>query len=275
MKTTFVLLFFLALISSCGNKQDEKLVCATKVDKKAKSDTETYEYWDSIYAQNIWYLCQGLINANKQEKYFKGSTDTTYFNNEGSSSVHGIVEITSAFNLKRKFAKVNRLSSMGFVYIDIIDLENKNQLLQEKYGMVNYIGDTIIDCNNDGYSDYVLKAMASNGCCPREDSWIYIYNPKTNKFNPPYDFLNVTYFSSQRMLIGMSYGRLNETYLFKLIFNGLIADTVEYLHHHPKDASKFILSKTDQIDLNKDKTIKRVPIVYKKAEGYNWFVGKL
>lgn len=274
MKNTLSILTFIVLISSCSDKNDKELVCATKDEKESKYDSESYEYRDSIYAKNVWYFCQGLINSNKQKDYFIGNTDTTKFENNGSSEIYGIVEITSAFNPNRKFARVKRISTSGFTYIDIIDLSTDSTLIQEKHWWGNYVGDTIIDCNNDGFNDYVLKVMASSGCCPRDDSWIYLYNPKTNNFEKPIDFLNISYYTNRKELIGMSYGHPKETYLYKIRFNKLKADTIEFLHHHPQDSTKYLLSKTNLVDLKKDKTLIKVPNEYKKAEGYLWFVGE-
>lgn len=220
------------------------------------------------------YLCQGLIEINKHKDSFIGWTDTTHFENNGSSEIYGIVEITSAFNQYRKFAKVKRISTRGFTYITIIDLLNDSTLIREKHWWGNFVSDTIIDCNNDGYKDYILKVMASSGCCPREDSWIYLYNPKTNNFEKPIDFLNVSYFTDRKELIGMSYGHQKETYLYKIRFNNLKVDTIAFLHHHPGVSTKYVLSKSNQVDLKKDKILNTVPNEYKKAEGYLWFVGE-
>src|SRR5690606_17105023 len=85
MKNTLAILTFIALISSCTNKNDKELVCATQDEKERKHDPESYEYRDSVYALNVWYLCQGLIEFNKHKDYFLGNTDTTRFENNCSS----------------------------------------------------------------------------------------------------------------------------------------------------------------------------------------------
>ena len=275
MKNTLALLTFVILVSSCVDKNDKEFVCATKNEKQRKYDPESYEYRDSVYALNVWYLCQGLIEFNKHKDYFLGNTDTTRFENNGSSEVYGVVEITSAFNPSRKFARVKRISTEGFTYINIVDLSTDSILIREKHWWGNYVGDTIIDCNNDGFKDYVLKVMASSGCCPREDSWIYLYNPKTNDFEKPFHILNAEYSVDSRELYGMSYGHPKETYLYKIKLTNIEADTISFLHHHPEDSTKYILSKSKQIDLKKDKVLISVPNEYKKAKAnYLWFIGE-
>ena len=274
MKNLIVILTFITLILSCADKNDKELVCATKDEIVEEREPEHYEYRDSIYAQNVWYTCQVLINSNKQKDYFLGHTDTTQFENNGSSEIYGTVEITSDFNPKRKYARIKRISTNGYTYIDIVDLTNDSALIREKHWWGNYVGDTIIDCNKDGFNDYVLKVMASSGCCPREDSWIYLYNPKINDFEKPIDFLNVSYFTDRRELVGMSYGQPKETYLYRIRFNNLIVDTLGFLHHHPEDSTKFVLSKTNHVNLKKDKILNYVPSEYKKSNGYSWFISE-
>lgn len=275
MKNTLAILTFIALISSCTDKNDKEFVCATKDEKQRNYDPESYEYRDSVYALNVWYLCQGLIEFNKHKDYFLGNTDTTYFENNGSSEVYGVVEITSAFNPSRKIARVKRISTKGFTYVDIVDLTTDSILIREKLWWGNYAGDSIIDVNKDGFNDYVLKVMASSGCCPREDSWIYLYNPKTENFEKPIDILNAEYFIDNRELYGMSYGHPKETYLYKIKFNNIKADTISFLHHHPDDSTKYVLSKSNHVDLKKDMVLKSVPNEYKKAEvNYLWFMGE-
>lgn len=275
MKNTLVILTFIALISSCTDKNDNEFVCATKDEKQRNYDPASYEYRDSVYALNVWYFCQGLIEFNKYKDYFLGNTDTTHFENNGSSEVYGVVEITSAFNPSRKIARVKRISTKGFTYVDIVDLTTDSILIREKLWWVNYAGDSIIDVNKDGFNDYVLKVMASSGCCPREDSWIYLYNPKTKNFEKPIDILNAEYFIDNRELYGMSYGYPKETYLYKIKFNNIKADTISFLHHHPYDSTKYVLSKSNHVDLKKDMVLKSVPKEYKKAEvNYLWFIGE-
>ena len=73
----------------------------------------------------------------------------------------------------------------------------------------------------------------------------------------------------------MSYGQPKETYLFKIKFNNIKADTIAFLHHHPEDSTKYVLSKKNHVDLKKDKILNAVPNEYKKAEAnYLWFIGE-
>lgn len=176
-------------------------------------------------------MCQRLIEENKEKDFFLGFKDTLRFENYGQTEVSGVVVISSAFNPNQKFAQIKQTSTIGFTYIHIVDLKTDSTLILEKIWWGNYVGDTIIDCNNDGYQDYILKVMASSGCCPREESWIYLYNPKTKQFEEAIDVLNAEYFPKEKMVIGSSYGQPNETHLYKLKFNGLKVDTISVAQH--------------------------------------------
>ncbi|HLP19987.1 MAG TPA: hypothetical protein VK174_06780, partial [Chitinophagales bacterium] len=175
-----------------------------------------------------------------------------------------------------KHLLVRRMVPSG-VYIDVFSYRNKHfiSLLSHKESVMNYVNDTVADVNGDKAFDLLVQWYPGAGCCLRNIYEVYIYLPESNSFTSAYQFINPTFYPSEKIIRGIGYGQPGEAALYKYKWNGLHIDTVEYIYHNTEDTihhSYYRTIRRIEEDNVKRKVLKSLPAEYRGITDFDWFV---
>jgi hypothetical protein len=242
----------------------------------ARAEQAERDRSDSIQMANILNSALQFADQNKHRENFRHGFETV----TEDSGVNVTVEITfnNIFERKRKHLLILRIAPAE-VYVDIFLLENKETfkpLLSKRQSGMTYVDDSIRDVDGDRYEDFLIHWYPSSGCCLAEMYNVYLYQPQTGGFAKDFEFINPTFFPHKKLILGLEYGHIGETGLYKYKWNGAQVDTIEFIY--PAFNQKSVLVKTIKPEYRpttKDGVVlKRLPDEYKKMDSnsVNWFM---
>lgn len=138
-----------------------------------------------------------------------------------------------------------------------------------------WLSDSIFDVNGDGKKDFVSYWYGKNGCCLKGFALVNLYRPRSITFTGAFDFINPTFYPSERIIRGITYGHPGDNDLYKYRWRGERLDTVEYISFQRdtqfKATSQLIRKRYPNIR-NAEK-LSSLPSEYRSIENLSWFLG--
>lgn len=132
----------------------------------------------------------------------------------------------------------------------------------------SFSSDTIMDVNGDGYKDFVTEEYSSNGCCPRDDQYAYLYKPIEGTLTVGEELFNPTYLPKQKLTYIMSYGWPGFVSIYKCKWNGYKLDTIQEIKADTAHKNTYIV---DDYITGRNFTIKGLPEEYKHLQSTDYF----
>lgn len=234
---------------------------------------EEQEIIDSVRLLKVLQAALSYADRNKHRDSFQHEFGMTP--DDSSFSVTTQMIYGNLFSANNKHLLVRRTVPWGAI-CNIFLLKNgnlKNVCEREQLGMT-YIDDTLRDVNGDGYKDFLVHWYPSSGCCRRNVYNAFLYQPQTGGFSKDYEFMNPTFFPTEKIIRGVEYGHPGEVGLYKYKWNGLQVDSVEFIYPFVKHKGKFIRTKKPEYyPTEKDGIVlKSLPIEYTSIESIDWFL---
>lgn len=248
----------------------------TSDDSKAtKSSAEEEKMLDSMRLQGV--LNQALQRVKSRSltvsfsESFQSFPDRLY-------TVDSKIDYGFHFSDKQRHLIIRRYSP-GLVQIDIFSVNDTvlDHILSHEQWATEYLNDTIRDVNGDGLKDLIVNCYGSTGCCLKAFSCVYLSRSDRQSFSTMYDFLNPTFSDHDGVIRGLCYGHRGKTELYTFKWMGEKIDTIEYISfekdNNGRRTGKVIIS--NQYPTHKNykiiRKVNRVPKVYERIEGYDWF----
>jgi len=125
-----------------------------------------------------------------------------------------------------------------------------------------------MDVNGDGYKDFVMENYSSNGCCPRDDEYAYLYKPIDGSLTNGEELFNPTYFPKDKLTYIMGYGWPGFVTMYKCKWNGYKLDTIEDIKADTAHKNMYFVS---NYITGKDYSVKGLPKEYKHLNSTEYF----
>lgn len=283
-KTTIPFIFLVPIFAllSCENKTTTH----KSTDKIGRFDSlelkrlgyitrEKKEYeLDSFRHQIILKKAINLLKGNIAKSFFSKN----YLIKNNLSRWENLELVSGNLFEKNRKHVLLRTKLPIYNFIDIFEYSNNRFINRISIKVENlvYNGDTITDVNGDNIKDFVYHIYPSSGCCLRDVQYVYLNNTKKNSFSEPYEFMNPTFDTKEKIIRGVYYGHSGYVGLYKYKWKGLQIDTLETIHHEIMEEAKVqtyeVYNYKTKVHM-KNKKIHELPKDYLEINGYDWFRG--
>lgn len=288
LKNIFLILSFVLI--SCNKKSDKRSIEnissdttnrkvenpeQTRIEKRKKIEEENKK--DSVFNEKILLEALRKVELKKNLVNYKSKYQTAYNNDFGVVTVE--IDYDFHFSNKNKHLIIRRLGPAK-VLIDIYLKKNNvfKKVISHDQWSITYVNDTIKDVNGDNKKDFIINWYGASGCCLKAFSNVYLQR-KNAAFSKDFEFINPTFSSKDKTIIGVCYGHPGETELYKYQWNKESVDTIEFIYFEKnfkgEKTGKYISSnKPPNCEkLKKERKINSLPKEYLHIEGIDWFIG--
>ena len=137
------------------------------------------------------------------------------------------------------------------------------------------VHDSIFDANGDGINDFNIDWWTT-GAFGSSIIYIYLFDPKTEKFSTAYNFSNATFYPKEKIIRGVQAGFGGISGLYKMKWVGDKSDKTEDIEYiYPDYTTKgktFIRTKTpsEYPERKEGELLKKVPEEYRDQK--DWFL---
>jgi hypothetical protein len=230
-----------------------------------------YENLDSVDTIQLSIMLAEMLKIASQNLESDYNFKELDWNWEANAS--GNLTIGHLFSKHRKHLLVRRFIRASTVLINIylIDSSTLKMVCRRIQDGMTYLKDTIQDVNGDNEKDFLVHWYPSSGCCRRNTYNVYLYKNESGTFTNDYQFINPTFFSSEKVIRGVKYGHTGHVGLYKYKWNDFQIDTMEYIYPYDK---QFIKTKHQTFKLTKDsgQILISVPPEYLEIKDFDWFI---
>jgi hypothetical protein len=278
LKKIYPLLFFFCIscdfepeILNKAETNDLDSLEKNQIDKRLNDFT----YIDSVAFKKLYKCLLDSAYSERNLYYFNYASDTLRFPIKDDTIIYsGVICRDKNLDKIGDLAILRVRSSHGFNHVLIIEIPTHNILFENSIFWYNDVGDTIFDCNSDGFNDFIIEDMPLSGCCPRTESKAYLYLKDSAKFSSePLVFINAVFVPKEEMVLGYEYGHPKDTYLYKVKLKNELLDTVEFIYHKEGEQKKYIqLIKRYKGAKFEKHIISKLPSYYNIGGVKEWFL---
>lgn len=280
MKPLFLTAFTALLLLISCNRNSATTITAPLADTVATSQknaiSETKDRHD-IYANADE---DSLLHSEIQRLLLidlHNANDATFSESrEMSGSIIGRIQTSIAagklFNKEHRFALIKQTSGNG-VNIKVYKQAGTKygELINYEISEMEFMNDTIMDVNNDGFNDLIIDTYGCCGTNLKGFSEVYLYKPDDSGFTQAIRLDNPVFFPAEKVVRGVSAGQPGQSSLYKMVWKGTELKPVETISLHPNKKHRYILEREGQKPLK----IKEIPAEYKTLKNLYWFLGEI
>lgn len=244
----------------------------TNLRKEAKRKQIHNEYHkDSLQLDNALKKALQIAKQNTSTESFSNKWNVRVRNNSHCCIVN--LDFGPLFSKNDRHLLIRRFFQDKSYLNVYLYLEKKfTPVISYELEDFSYINDSIGDINGDGIKDFVVHWYPPAGCCIADVYNVYLNQGSKATFTVGYELINPTFSPKEKLIRGITYDHPGEAALYKYKWNGLEADTIEYIYNDVKNKGHFI--KTKQECYSKEKkgqALKSIPIEYHNIKSYGWF----
>ncbi len=185
LRIFFLFVLFLSACHRSNKKNNLKSLHlnsdSIKQEKYRLARKELIKGYDADSNQNVLMVAYALKYITKHKERDISNKVIKVWNDTATSAA---LTYGHLFSNDKKHLLVKCKVGNVEEYLNIFVLNKSifRPVLYFNIGQFNFVGDTTRDVNGDHLKDFLVRWLASSGCCARDDYDVYLYQPGNGRF---------------------------------------------------------------------------------------------